>query len=80
MAGWVPYNRTYLNVPASSLGAKVSMLSISFDSGDGEATSIKLTDFDNLLQGDATYDLQGRKVGKEYKGIVIRNGKKTLQK
>lgn len=80
VAGWVPYNRTYLNVPASSLGAKVSMLSISFDSGDGEATSIKLTDFDNLLQGDATYDLQGRKVGKDYKGIVIRNGKKTLQK
>lgn len=80
VAGWVPYNRTYLNVPASSLGAKVSMLSISFDSGDGEATSIKLTDFDNLLQGDATYDLQGRKVGKDYKGIVIRNGKKTLRK
>lgn len=80
VAGWVPYNRTYLNVPASSLGAKVNMLSISFDSGDGEATSIKLTDFDNLLQGDATYDLQGRKVGKDYKGIVIRNGKKTLQK
>lgn len=78
-AGWVPYNRTYLNVPASALGAKVSTLRISFGD-DGNATSIKLTDLDKMLKGDATYDLQGRKVGKDYKGIVIRNGKKTLQK
>lgn len=78
-AGWVPYNRTYLNVPASALSAKVSTLRISFGD-DGNATSIKLTDLDMMLKGDATYDLQGRKVGKDYKGIVIRNGKKTLQK
>ena len=78
-AGWVPYNRTYLNVPASALAAKVSTLRISFGD-DGNATSIKLTDLDMMLKGDATYDLQGRKVGKDYKGIVIRNGKKTLQK
>lgn len=78
-AGWVPYNRTYLNVPASALAAKVSTLRISFGD-DGNATSIKLTDLDKMLKGDATYDLQGRKVGKDYKGIVIRNGKKTLQK
>lgn len=78
-AGWVPYNRTYLNVPSSALAAKVSTLRISFGD-DGNATSIKLTDLDKMLKGDATYDLQGRKVGKDYKGIVIRNGKKTLQK
>jgi hypothetical protein len=29
---------------------------------------------------DAIYNLAGQKVGKDYKGIVIKNGKKMIQK
>lgn len=36
---------------------------------------------ENNAKGDGqTYNLQGQKVGKNYRGIVIRNGKKTVNK
>lgn len=60
----------------------------------GEAGTVYVFDFEgtyspptsidrieNNAKGDGqTYNLQGQKVGKNYRGIVIRNGKKTVNK
>lgn len=50
---------------------------------DGEATGIKTVDSsDQTADGvkSAVYNLNGQRVGNDYKGIVIRNGKKYLSK
>ena len=44
-------------------------------------TGIDAINFGDALQGnEPAYNLGGQRVGKSYKGIVIRNGKKTLNK
>ena len=48
-----------------------------------EATGIKSLDADTLAaegETEAIYNLSGQRVGKDYKGIVIKGGKKVLQK
>jgi hypothetical protein len=34
----------------------------------------------NVANNAATYNLAGQKVGKDYKGLVIKSGKKMIQK
>ena len=50
-----------------------------FGFNEGEATSISTIDNGQLTMENA-YNLQGQKVGSEYKGIVIVNGKKFINK
>lgn len=50
-----------------------------FGFNEGEATSISTIDNGQLTMENA-YNLQGQKVGSEYKGIVIMNGKKFINK
>lgn len=45
-----------------------------------EATAIMTVQSDNAEMNNVTYSISGQKVGADYKGIVIRNGKKTLVK
>ena len=48
-----------------------------------EATGIQSLDEDALAiddEAEAIYNLSGQRVGKDYKGIVIKNGKKVMQK
>ena len=47
--------------------------------GEGEATAIKTVETAEQQDG-AIYNLAGQRVGKDYKGIVIMNGKKYLVK
>lgn len=46
---------------------------------NGEATGIESLS-STLTKGERTYNLNGQRVGNDYKGIVIRNGKKYLSK
>lgn len=87
--GTLGANKAYLRIPTSylgggALGAKVFM---AFDSDVTGIVSAQTTDERN---GDAVYDLQGRKVAEDSpssatsktlpRGIYIRNGKKIARK
>ena len=66
-------NKAYLAVP-------VNQAKDGFAFGnDGDATSISTIDNGQLTMENA-YNLQGQEVGSEYKGIVIVNGKKFINK
>ena len=65
-------NKAYLAVPAEQAKA-----GFAFEGGD--ATSISTIDNGQLTMENA-YNLQGQKVGSDYKGIVIVNGKKFINK
>ena len=71
----VDANKAYLAVPAVT-GSKIQGFTFG---NDGDATEIVL----NALKGEQNgemYNLQGQKVGSEYKGIVIKNNKKYMVK
>ncbi len=61
------------------VGAKtVSFTFIKKPDADGEATGIKFSQ--SQSQGQILYNLAGQKVGDNYRGIVIKNGKRILKK
>ena len=66
-------NKAYLAVPANQAKDGFAF------GNDGGATSISTIDNGQLTMDNA-YNLQGQKVGSEYKGIVIVNGKKFINK
>ena len=66
-------NKAYLAVPANQAKDGFAF------GNDGGATSISTIDNGQLTMENA-YNLQGQKVGSEYKGIVIVNGKKFINK
>ena len=72
----VKNTRAYITV-TSSTQAK-SRLSFSID-GD-EATGIDAVESGNAADNGAIYNLSGQRVGKDYKGIVIKNGKKVMMR
>ena len=54
-------------------------LYITKEAAQGAATGIESVQTQQLQNG-AIYNLAGQKVGNDYKGIVIKNGKKYLMK
>lgn len=48
--------------------------------GDGTESGVKDVVVDGVNSETPAYDLQGRRVGKSYRGIVIRNGKKEISR
>ncbi len=67
-------NKAYLTLTASA-GAKAFI----FQFDDGESTAIEQPTINGKQSGD-TYNLNGVRVNDNYKGIVIKNGKKVYQK
>lgn len=69
--------RAYFKARSEEASAKTMGVSI-----DGQTvTGIDAIDFNDALQGtEPAYNLAGQRVGKHYKGVVIRNGKKTINK
>ena len=68
-------NKAYLAVPESLANAKEGF---SFISGEEETDGIKAVS--TKIENGVRYNLAGQKVGADYKGIVIVNGKKMLNK
>lgn len=75
-AGWLGYGKAYLSVPQNMSAANITM---TFTDADGSTDSIELQNFiDNCDEGN-TYDLSGKRVGGEHKGIIIQYGKKRVK-
>ena len=71
----IPANKAYLEIPASA-GAR-TFYSMEFGGG---TTGINAIEANGAKANSAIYSLSGQQVSKAYKGIVIVNGKKMIQK
>ena len=69
--------RAYISVPSPALSTAASR---SIDIDFGGTTGINEIQNAQSSSTAATYDFAGKRVGKNYKGVVIRNGKKMIQK
>ena len=69
--------RAYIAVPTPALSTAASR---SIDIGFGGTTGINEIQNAQSSSAAATYDVTGKRVGKNYKGVVICNGKKMIQK
>lgn len=69
--------RAYISVPSTALSTAASR-SIDLDFGD--TTGINEIQNAQSSSAAATYDVAGKRVGKNYKGVVVSNGKKKIQK
>lgn len=67
--------RCYLTLPAAS-GARA--LTIVYD--DDNTTGVKNVKNTMAEGSNEIYNLSGQRVGKDYKGVVIKNGRKMIQK
>lgn len=69
--------RAYIAVPTPALSTPASR---SIDIDFGGTTGINEIQNAHSSSAAATYDVAGKRVGKNYKGVVISNGKKMIQK
>ena len=69
--------RAYIAVPTAALSTAASR---SIDLDFGGTTGINEIQNAQSSSAAATYDVAGKRVGKNYKGVVICNGKKMIQK
>lgn len=69
--------RAYIAVPTPALSTAASR---SIDIDFGGTTGINEIQNAHSSSAAATYDVAGKRVGKNYKGVVISNGKKMIQK
>lgn len=69
--------RAYIAVPSQALSTAASR---SIDIDFGGTTGINEIQNAQSSSAAATYNVAGKRVGKNYKGVVIRNGKKMIQK
>lgn len=69
--------RAYISVPTTALSTAASR---SIDIDFGGTTGINEVQNAQSSSAAAIYDVTGKRVGKNYKGVVICNGKKMIQK
>ena len=69
--------RAYISVPTTALSTAASR---SIDIDFGGTTGINEIQNAQSSSAAAIYDVTGKRVGKNYKGVVICNGKKMIQK
>lgn len=69
--------RAYISVPTTALSTAASR---SIDIDFGGTTGINEIQNAQSSSAAATYNVAGKRVGKNYKGVVISNGKKMIQK
>ncbi len=74
--GWLGYNKSYLALPEDIANANLTM---TFTDTDGSTDSISISDFLSDCDEGDSYDLMGRKINANAKGIIIKNGKKTIR-
>ena len=73
---WIYPFRAFINLASAPAGAR--SLSIVFD--DGETTGIADVKGKKEDVRSDIFNLSGQRVGKDYKGVVIKNGRKMIQK
>ena len=60
-------------------GNAVNAASFNLDMGDGETDGIKSVQGSRFTVNGEAYNLAGQRVGKDYKGIIVVNGKKIVK-
>ena len=75
--GWMGYNKSYLPLPENMDNANLSM---TFTDMDGSTDIIDYVEFVNNCDDNNSYDLSGRSVSPNTKGVIIQSGKKTLNR
>lgn len=71
-------NKAYAHIEADFVSSEAKALSIAFD--DESATAITTIATGSEAAKKGTYNMAGQRVGDNYKGLVIVNGKKVLRK
>ena len=78
-AGTIAANKAYLQIPTSDMPTAGAKLTIVFgEKPSSETDGIKAVS--TSVENGVRYNLAGQKVGADYKGIVIVNGKKVIIK
>ena len=77
-SGTIAAGKAYLEYDWTDVGSSVKALSIVFD--DGEATGIAAPEVAEKAENGVLYNLNGQQVTADFKGIVIKNGKKFYNK
>ncbi len=78
-AGTIAANKAYLQIPTSDMPTAGAKLTIVFgEKPSSETDGIKAVS--TSVENGIRYNLAGQKVGADYKGIVIVNGKKVIIK
>lgn len=74
----VPTGKAYLELTSALAARDYSFISLPGD--NGETTSIESLNISQFDNNAPMYNLSGQRVGNNYKGIVIVNGKKMIRK
>lgn len=77
--GTLGANKAYLQMPSSYLTGASSKVSITFPDDEEETTGITCQPSPLDPHTSEIYNLSGQRVGENYKGIVIVNGKKIIK-
>lgn len=73
----IPANKAYLEYTAPTTTETEAKLSVVFD---GTVTAIESVTTNDTNGTNAIYNLSGQRVSKSYKGVVVKNGKKYINK
>ena len=86
--GWLTYNKSYLQLSkdvSSAIEGETDMegnanLTLVFNNADGTTDKVSSVEFKRNSESDIFYNPYGQRVNATTKGIVISNGKKTINK
>ena len=86
--GWLTYNKSYLQLPKNVSDAIEHNIDVEgntnltfvFNNADGTTDKIYSIDINRNSESDIFYNPYGQRVNANAKGIVISNGKKTINK
>ena len=86
--GWLNYNKSYLQLSkeiSSAIEGETDMegnvsLTFVFNNADGTTDKVSSVEFKRNSESDIFYNPYGQRVNARAKGIVINNGKKTINR
>ena len=86
--GWLTYNKSYLQLPKSVSDAiernmnsdNYANLTLVFSNSDGTTDHVSVAEFNRRSESDIFYNPMGQRVNPNAKGIVIKNGKKIVNR
>ena len=86
--GWLTYNKSYLQLPKYVSDAIEgdtdaegnANLTFMFQNADGSTDKVSSIEFNRNCESDIFYNPYGQRVNPDTKGIVINNGKKTVNR
>ena len=86
--GWLNYNKAYLQLPKDVSDAVERItdedgnanLTFVFNNADGTTDKVSSVEFNRNCESDIFYNPYGQRVNADTKGIVIKNGKKYVNK